>query len=115
MVSTAYVVLNVVKLVFSYFFSISFADKKVSTFADGTLPGEDWARSFLRRYKKEISLRWARNITVNRYSVTDEAINSYFDHLSEAVANIPPENIFNYDETNVTDDPGCKRALFSRG
>ncbi len=28
---------------------------------------------------------------------------------------VPPENIWNYDETNLTDDPGAKKAIFKRG
>jgi hypothetical protein len=31
------------------------------------------------------------------------------------LANVPPENIMNYDETNFTHDPGKKRVLVKRG
>ena len=28
---------------------------------------------------------------------------------------MPPENIWNYDKTNLTDDPGAKKVIFKRG
>ena len=28
---------------------------------------------------------------------------------------VPPTNIFNYDETNLSDDPGTKKSIFGRG
>ena len=28
---------------------------------------------------------------------------------------VPPTNIFNYDETNLSDDPGTKKSIFRRG
>jgi hypothetical protein len=31
------------------------------------------------------------------------------------VAGIPPENMFNYDETNLRDNPGAQKAIFRRG
>jgi len=38
-------------------------------------------------------------------------VNTYFDNLSQSLKNedgsdIQPQNIFNFDETNLTDDPG---------
>ena len=41
--------------------------------------------------------------------------NEFFDNLEELVEKfgpIPPESIYNYDETNQTDDPGCKKCLY---
>ncbi|XP_033102406.1 jerky protein homolog-like [Anneissia japonica] len=34
----------------------------------------------------------------------------YFNNIKDVVENIDPENIYNYDETNVTDDPGSTRV-----
>ena len=48
------------------------------------------------------------NVKAARAEVNAEVINNYFDCLEEALNNIPPSNIFNYDETNVTDDPGAQ-------
>ena len=36
---------------------------------------------------------------------------SCFDELVAAVGDTPPEKIFNFDETNFTDDPGMKKCV----
>lgn len=50
-------------------------------------------------------------------------MSTYFAHLQETLRDIsnngestvPPERIFNYDETNLADDPGVKKFIFKRG
>ena len=37
-------------------------------------------------------------------------ISEYFEILEKTFDEIPPENIYNYDETNLTDDPGAKKG-----
>ena len=77
-------------------------------------PGRDWLRGFMRRHN--LTRRIADNVTRSRVTtITPENINSYFDHLQRELNGIPPTNIFNYDETNLTDDPGCKTVIVSRG
>ena len=44
-----------------------------------------------------------------------DAINQYFDNLNQTLDGIPPENIFNHDETNITDDPGAKKVVVQNG
>ena len=34
--------------------------------------------------------------------------NDYFENLAVSLENIPAQNIYNYDETNLTDDPESK-------
>ena len=43
------------------------------------------------------------------------AIISYFNNLQETLEDIPPQNIINYDETNLSDDPGRKKVAIKRG
>ena len=62
-----------------------------------------------------LSERLITNITRKRAAVDDVVINSYFDELEISLAGIPPENILNYDETGLTDDPGKKRCVVKRG
>ena len=38
--------------------------------------------------------------------ISQEIVNEFFDELVAGVGDIPPERIFNFDETNFTDDPG---------
>jgi hypothetical protein len=35
-------------------------------------------------------------------------VNSFFDLFTESVDGVLPEHIFNYDETNLRDNPGKK-------
>lgn len=94
----------------------SFLDKKgivVQKFKDN-LPGDDWARSLLNRHKI-LGQRIATNISRSRAEVSSEIINSYFDNLDTVLKGVPSDNIFNYDESNLQDDPGKKKFLFRRG
>lgn len=47
--------------------------------------------------------------------MSHDDINSFFDLYEQSADGIPPENIFNYDETNLSNKPGVKKALFRRG
>lgn len=86
----------------------------VSKFSNNT-PGEDWARSFLSRNNDQCGQRLATNISAARASISPETVKSYFENLQESIKGIPPTNIYNYDEGNITDDPGKKLAIYRRG
>ena len=78
------------------------------------MPGVEWTRSFLKR-NKNIALRFSSNISKTKASISQETINEFFNHISKVLDSIPPSNIWNYDETNLTDDPGAKKILCKRG
>lgn len=78
-------------------------------------PGVEWAYSMLRRHKTEYSQRVATNIKKARAAVSPESLHEYFNNLKEVIENVPPANIFNYDESNMTDDPGKKIGIYKRG
>lgn len=42
-------------------------------------------------------------------------LNNYFDNLTISLAGVSPSNIVNYDETNLTDDPGRRKLITKRG
>ena len=77
------------------------------------MPGKEWLKSFMHRHR--LTKRMADNVSLSRAKVTPDVVNTYFDHLEEELRGIPPSNIFNYDETNVTDDPGSIEVIVSRG
>ena len=79
------------------------------------LPGVEWARSFLNRHKKELSLRTANNIKRARASVDSKTLGEYHDEVSKTLSGVKPEAIFNYDESNLSDDPGKAKLIFKRG
>lgn len=88
--------------------------KKASTFQDN-LPGPDFVYSFLKRHKKDLSYRMCQNIKRNRAAVSRKIINDYFDRLNEELRDVLASNIVNYDETNLSDDPGKKKVITRRG
>lgn len=79
------------------------------------LPGRDFVYSFLNRHKAELSQRLCQNIKRVRASVSPETINEYFDRLEAEIKDVPSSNIINYDETNLSDDPGKHKVITKRG
>ena len=77
------------------------------------LPGVDWLRAFVKRHC--LVYRLADNVTPSKFEVDEPLLNSFFDCLSETVEGVPPENIINFDETNLTDDPSKKKCIVRRG
>lgn len=77
-------------------------------------PGVDWVVLFLKRHKN-LTQRFAANIKPQRARVSKEVIRSYFDQLSISLTDVPPDNIWNYDETNLADDPGSQKIIAKRG
>jgi hypothetical protein len=76
-------------------------------------PGDDWLKSFVSRNR--LTQRLADNVKPARAEITNENVNKYFDELQESLKDVPADNIYNYDETNVTDDPGAKTVVCRRG
>ena len=77
------------------------------------MPGREWLRGFMRRHR--LTKRKADKISTSRGRLSDETLNSYFDHLEKELLGVPDSNIFNYDETNLTDDPSSKEVIVHRG
>ena len=70
-------------------------------------PGPDWLQGFIKHHR--LTKRITDNIKASRAEVS--VINDYFNHLEETLKDVPASNLFNYDETNVTDDPGSKQVI----
>jgi hypothetical protein len=79
------------------------------------MPGNDWMASFLRRQKNRLSVRIANNIKRARANVDVNILSNYHDNVANVLRGIPPNAIFNFDETNLSDTPGTKKFLFRRG
>lgn len=88
--------------------------KREPRFKDN-LPGREFVMSFLQRYKHILSNKMCQNIKRSRAKVDHETINQYFDELNTSLADVPPNLMINYDETNITDDPGRKKIVVRRG
>ena len=85
----------------------------VFAFANNNMPGPDWLKGFMRRHN--LTTRVATNVKRSRATVTPTTINAYFDNLEKELEGIPPSNILNYDETNLTDNPGVTKVIVRRG
>ena len=86
----------------------TFLDRKglKATKFSGNMPGEDWAKSFLKRHSTTPSGRKSQNIKVSRASVGHETIKSYFSNLKAEIDGDSLSDIVNCDETNLIDNPG---------
>ncbi|XP_062542157.1 uncharacterized protein LOC134210149 [Armigeres subalbatus] len=87
--------------------------RSVERFTDN-LPGRDWMKRFLSRHA-DLSERFVVNIKKSRAAITPEILTDYIDNLRKVLIDVPPENIWNFDETNVTDDPGARKCIVKRG
>jgi len=79
------------------------------------LPGEEWSYSFMKRHSDNIKNRMCQNISKKRAAVSREVVGSYFQELEKSMDGVSPQNVINYDETNLSDDPGRSKLIFKRG
>ena len=70
---------------------------------------------FLERNSGELSERMASNIKRARAKVNHAMVRDFFEEYAKDTEGIPPQNIINYDETNLTDEPGKKKVIVKRG
>lgn len=54
------------------------ANRRVKQFKNN-IPGENWARSFLKRHSKELSRRDCQNIKTSRAELKQKDFEKYFD------------------------------------
>lgn len=87
--------------------------REVKRFKNNT-PGDDWVRSFVKR-NRQLTQRMCQNIKRARAQLKPSEVSEYYQRLAESLEGVPPENILNYDETNLADDPGMKKCIFRRG
>jgi len=77
------------------------------------MPGRDWARRFLKRHG--LSLRFASKIKPSRSNLSKVKLEAYFSHLGDSLEGVDPSQIFNFDETNFTDDPTRNKCIVRGG
>jgi len=78
------------------------------------MPTHRWVSRFLARHK-DLTLRAANPIKRSRASVSREDVTGFIHNWEQVVAGVPPENIYNYDETAFRDDPGKTKVLVKKG
>lgn len=88
--------------------------KTIHKFKDN-MPGKEFGYGFMKRHKNKLAVRLCQNIKRARAAVSPEAINGYFDNLEVSLKNVPASHIINYDETNLSNDPGRNKIIAKRG
>uniref|UniRef100_H3B163 DDE-1 domain-containing protein n=1 Tax=Latimeria chalumnae TaxID=7897 RepID=H3B163_LATCH len=93
--------------------------RSVSQFQNNLL-STDWARNFVKCHKKDLTTHLCQNIKSTRANVSADIVKQFFQNMKETLQNedstpIPPQNIYNFDETNLSDDPETKKCVFKRG
>ena len=93
----------------------SYLDKtsRITRFNDN-LPSIDYVNGFLKRHQ-ELSVRSANLIKRSRGKLSPDMVNEFFDLFEVTAADIDPTHVFNYDETNLTNNPGAQKAVFKSG
>ena len=59
--------------------------------------------------------RIATNIRRKRAAISKEKLQQYFNNIDTELKDVPSSNIWNYDETNLRDDPGARKYVMKRG
>ena len=86
--------------------------RTVIEFADN-MPGDDFMNSFM--LCNNLTQCLATNISHYRAAVFPEMVTEFFENAREKLENIQPEKFFNFDETNLTDNPAAKKVVVLRG
>jgi transposase len=93
----------------------SYLDKKgVKTVMKDNKPTLGFVKSFLNRHP-ELGLRQTNPIKRSRASVSREDVTEFFNHFSKSVEGVAPENLINFDESAIKDDPGTSRVICKKG
>jgi len=61
---------------------------------------------FQKRWAHRVKLKRPTNIKRTRAAVSPQIIRDFFTRVEPNLQGVPPSHIFNYDETNLRDDPG---------
>ena len=79
------------------------------------LPGRDCVWFFKTTQGQIGCLNVLKHQAFESWRKTPEANNTYFDEPSHELKDVSFSNIVNYDETNLTDDPGKRKIITRRG
>ena len=79
------------------------------------MPSKEWVNSFVKRNSTLLSHRMCQNINPSRASVSPAMVESFFSHYAQSIEGVPPENLLNFDETNLSDDPRRKKVFMKKG
>jgi transposase-like protein len=76
-------------------------------------PGKDWVRSFTRRWRHKVKVKKPSNIKRSRAKISPQILREFFAHLTPNLDGVTAGHFFNYDESNLKDDPGADDCFFA--
>ena len=91
---------------------LSSQNKTIPQFKNN-FPGLEWSKLFLKRHPM-LTSRLAANIKRYRAAVNEKTLSEFIENLTQVVTNVPAENIYKYDKTNLSDNPGRKKFIYFR-
>ncbi len=74
-------------------------------------PGKEWVRFFRKRWAHRVKVKKPTKIKHSRAMVSPAILKKFIHHLAPNIEGMPATHIFNYDETNLRDDPGKVPSL----
>jgi hypothetical protein len=93
----------------------SYLDKKgVKTIFNDNLPTKRFVDCFLARHPQFL-LRTTNAIKRSRAALSRNEVNTFFDNFQKSAEGLRPENMWNFDEANLRDNPSSKKCLFKKG
>jgi hypothetical protein len=78
------------------------------------MPGPDFVSGFLQRHTA-LTVRKANLVKGSRTGVSQDTVRDFFARFEKTAEGIPASHVFNYDETNLQDNPGSVKAIFKKG
>ena len=90
----------------------------IPQFKEGNKPTLKWTSKFIKRHET-LTHRMSQNIKTSKAELSPEEMLTYFNALQKTLSEdgniIDPARIYNYDETNLADDPGRRKYIFKKG
>lgn len=63
---------------------------------------------------KDLTVCFATNTKKTRTGLNEQILQNFIRNLSEVVKDVPPQNIWNYDESKLSDNPEQKKVVTKR-
>jgi hypothetical protein len=78
------------------------------------MPTRRFVDTFLSRHPAFV-LRNTNAIKRSRAALSREDVTQFYKNFEKAAEGVPASNMYNFDESNLRDDPGMKECIFKRG
>ena len=77
------------------------------------IPGYNWALGFMKH--TGLTNRIAIKTRRKRVAISKEQLKQHFDNIQNELKDVAPCNMWNYDETNLRDNPVARKCVIKQG